>query len=62
MLMFAAIIQIVLRNENFTPPAVGGHDRANYLKVRRIPLLCLTPFRAPQSADLNLTWIIVVSR
>lgn len=25
--------QIVLRNENFTPPAVGGHDRTNYLKL-----------------------------
>jgi hypothetical protein len=25
--------QIILRNENFTPPAIGGHDRANYLKL-----------------------------
>ena len=25
--------KIVLRNENFTPPAIGGHDRANYLKL-----------------------------
>jgi DNA polymerase epsilon subunit 2 len=25
--------QIILRNENFTPPALGGHDRANYLKL-----------------------------
>lgn len=25
--------QIALRNENFTPPAIGGHDRQNYLKL-----------------------------
>ncbi|KAG7528621.1 hypothetical protein FFLO_06044 [Filobasidium floriforme] len=30
---WALVRQIVLRNENFTPPAVGGHDRANYLKL-----------------------------
>lgn len=23
----------MLRNENFTPPAIGGHDRSNYLKL-----------------------------
>ncbi|WOO83431.1 DNA polymerase epsilon subunit B [Vanrija pseudolonga] len=27
------IKEVVQRNENFTPPAVGGHDRANYLKL-----------------------------
>lgn len=27
------IKQIVLRNENFSPPAFAGRDRANYLKV-----------------------------
>jgi hypothetical protein len=26
-------LQIILRNENFTPPALGGHDRSNYLKL-----------------------------
>jgi hypothetical protein len=26
-------MQVILRNENFTPPAIGGHDRANYLKL-----------------------------
>ncbi|ODN74772.1 DNA polymerase epsilon subunit B [Cryptococcus amylolentus CBS 6039] len=30
---WAIIKEIVLRNENFTPPAIGGHDRANYLKL-----------------------------
>ena len=25
--------QIILRNENFTPPAIGGHDRSAYLKL-----------------------------
>ncbi|KAK4683976.1 DNA polymerase epsilon subunit 2, partial [Tremellales sp. Uapishka_1] len=30
------IKEIVLRNENFTPPALGGHDRANYLKLTSI--------------------------
>lgn len=28
--------QIILRNENFTPPAIGGHDRSNYLKLTSI--------------------------
>ncbi|WWD06489.1 DNA polymerase epsilon subunit B [Kwoniella europaea PYCC6329] len=27
------IKEIILRNENFTPPAIGGHDRSNYLKL-----------------------------
>ena len=27
------IKEIVLRNENFTPPAIGGHDRSSYLKL-----------------------------
>ncbi|ORX38923.1 DNA polymerase alpha/epsilon subunit B-domain-containing protein [Kockovaella imperatae] len=27
------IKEIILRNENFTPPALGGHDRTNYLKL-----------------------------
>lgn len=30
------VVQIILRNENFTPPAIGGHDRANYLKLTSI--------------------------
>ncbi|KAG8835941.1 DNA-directed DNA polymerase epsilon, subunit B [Serendipita sp. 399] len=30
------IKQIVLRNENFSPPAFAGKDRANYLKARSI--------------------------
>lgn len=33
---FALICQIILRNENFTPPAIGGHDRSNYLKLTSI--------------------------
>ena len=27
------IKQVVLRNENFSPPAIAGRDRENYLKV-----------------------------
>lgn len=27
------IKEIILRNENFTPPAIGGHDRSSYLKL-----------------------------
>jgi DNA polymerase epsilon subunit 2 len=27
------IKEIILRNENFTPPAIGGHDRSAYLKL-----------------------------
>lgn len=27
------IKEIILRNENFTPPAIGGHDRSTYLKL-----------------------------
>ncbi|ORY29159.1 putative DNA polymerase epsilon subunit B [Naematelia encephala] len=27
------IKEVILRNENFTPPAIGGHDRSNYLKL-----------------------------
>ncbi|EIW66910.1 hypothetical protein TREMEDRAFT_45435 [Tremella mesenterica DSM 1558] len=27
------IKEIILRNENFTPPAIAGHDRDNYLKL-----------------------------
>ncbi|KAL7421454.1 DNA-directed DNA polymerase epsilon, subunit B [Cryptotrichosporon argae] len=30
---WAIIKEIILRNENFTPPALGGHDRSNYLKL-----------------------------
>ncbi|KAI9636514.1 DNA polymerase alpha/epsilon subunit B-domain-containing protein [Dioszegia hungarica] len=30
------IKEIILRNENFTPPALGGHDRASYLKLTSI--------------------------
>lgn len=30
---WAIIKQIVLRNENFMPPALGGRDRADYLKL-----------------------------
>lgn len=30
---FDADEKVILRNENFTPPAIGGHDRANYLKL-----------------------------
>lgn len=30
---WAIIRQIVLRNENFTPPATGGHDRQEYLRL-----------------------------
>ncbi|KAK8843454.1 DNA polymerase epsilon subunit B [Kwoniella newhampshirensis] len=30
------IKEIILRNENFTPPAIGGHDRSNYLKLTSI--------------------------
>ncbi|KGB76093.1 DNA polymerase epsilon subunit B [Cryptococcus deuterogattii 99/473] len=33
---WAIIKEIILRNENFTPPAIGGHDRANYLKLTSI--------------------------
>lgn len=25
--------QIINRNENFTPPAIGGHDRSSYMKL-----------------------------
>lgn len=31
-----AHLQIILRNENFTPPALGGHDRSSYLKLTSI--------------------------
>ena len=27
--------QIILRNEHFSPPALPGHDRENYMKVTR---------------------------
>lgn len=32
-----AYSQILSRHENFTPPALGGHDRSNYYKVRTTP-------------------------
>lgn len=31
---FNIIRQVVLRNENFSPPAIAGRDRDSYLKVR----------------------------
>ncbi|KAJ9123104.1 hypothetical protein QFC22_001294 [Naganishia vaughanmartiniae] len=30
---WSVIRQLVLRNENFTPPVIGGHDRGEYLKL-----------------------------
>jgi DNA polymerase epsilon subunit 2 len=27
--------QVILRNEHFSPPALPGHDRENYMKVRQ---------------------------
>ncbi|GHJ86100.1 hypothetical protein NliqN6_2502 [Naganishia liquefaciens] len=30
---WSIIRQLVVRNENFTPPVIGGHDRGEYLKL-----------------------------
>lgn len=30
--------QVILRNEHFSPPALPGHDRANYMKVSAVAM------------------------